>query len=96
MTGLDRILNKAIKAALEAIATPLADAATTCLLKSKIPECCKETITVVLRKANKKDYSLPGSYRPVALENTLGKILKKIVVERIQKAVEVQGLLLWM
>ena len=83
MTGLDRILNKAIKAILKAIATPLVDTITTYLLKSKIPECCKEIIIVVLQKANKKDYSLLGSYWLVALENTLKKILKKIVVEYI-------------
>ena len=62
MTGPDRILNKAIKAALEAIATPLADTTTTYLLKSKILECYKEIITVILQKVNKKDYSLLGSY----------------------------------
>ena len=45
--------------------------------------------------ANKKDYSLLGSYRPVALENTLGKILEKIVAERMQEAVEAQELLPW-
>ena len=89
MVRLDRILNKAIKAVLEAIITPLVDTATTYLLKSKILECYKEIITVVLQKANKKDYSLPGSYRPVALENTLGKILEKIVAEHIQEAIEV-------
>ena len=60
--GLDRIPNKAIKAALEAIATLLANAATTYLLKGKLPEYGKEIIIVVLRKANKKDYSLLGSY----------------------------------
>ena len=48
VTGLDRILNKAIKAVLEAITTPLVDAATTYLLKSKILECCKEIIIVIL------------------------------------------------
>ena len=83
MTGLDRILNKAIKATLEAIAIPLADTATTYFFKSKILECCKKTIIVILQKVNKKDYSLPGNYRPVALKNTLGKILKKIVTECI-------------
>ena len=81
--GLDRIPNEAIKAALEAVATPLANAATTYLLKGNLPECCKDTIIVILRKANKKDYSLPESYRPIALKNTLGKILEKIVAERI-------------
>ena len=83
MTGLDRILNKTIKAILEAIAIPLIDTVTTYLLKSKIPEYCKEITIVILQKANKKDYSLLGSYWLVALKNTLGKILEKIVTERI-------------
>ena len=79
--GLDGILNEAIKAVLKTIATPLANAATTYLLKNNLPEYYKDTIIVILRKANKKDYSLLKSYRPVALKNTLGKILEKIVVE---------------
>ena len=81
--GLDGILNKAIKAALEAVAILLANATTTCLFKSNLPECCKDITIVIFQKANKKDYSLPGSYRPVALKNTLGKILKKIIVKHI-------------
>ena len=48
MTGPDRILNKAIKAALEAIITPLADITTTYFFKGKIPKCYKEIIIVVL------------------------------------------------
>ena len=48
MTGLDRILNKAIKAVLKAIAIPLIDITTTYLLKSKIPEYYKKIITVIL------------------------------------------------
>ena len=81
--GLNRVLNKAIKTTLKAVAIPLVIIATTYLLKSKILDYYKETIIVVLRKANKKDYLLLGSYRPVALKNTLGKILEKIVAERI-------------
>ena len=46
--GPDRILNKAIKAALEALTTPLANTAITCLLKGKLPECCKVTTTIIL------------------------------------------------
>ena len=92
--GLDGILNKAIKAILKAIATPLINAATTYLFKNNLLECCKDTIIVILQKANKKDYSLLRSYRPVALKNTLGKILEKIVVKHIQEAIEAQRLLL--
>ena len=48
MARLNRILNNAIKAVLEAVTIPLINAATTYLLKSKILDCYKETIIVVL------------------------------------------------
>ena len=86
--GPDKILNKTIKTTLKAIIIPLAKAVILCLNKGKLPECYKETITVVLKKPNKKDYSLLKSYQPVAFENILGKLLEKIVAERMQKAVE--------
>jgi hypothetical protein len=60
--GLDRILYKAIKAILEAVTLLLANAATACLYKGKLLKCCKEITIVILRKVNKKDYSLLGSY----------------------------------
>ena len=89
MARLNRILNKTIKAVLKAITILLVNAAITYLLKSKILKYCKEIIIVILQKANKKDYFLPKSYWLVALKNILGKILKKIVVKRIQEAIKV-------
>ena len=83
VVGLDRILNKAIKAALEAVAILLTNTATTCLLKGNLLECYKDIIIVILQKANKKDYSLLENYRPIALKNILGKILEKIIAEQI-------------
>ena len=62
MVRLNRILNKVIKAVLKAVAIPLVNIATTCLFKSKILDCCKEIIIIILQKANKKDYLLLGSY----------------------------------
>ena len=79
--GLDRILNKTIKAVLKAIVTPLINAATTYLFKNNLLEYYKDIIIVVLQKVNKKDYFLLGSYQSVAFKNTLGKILKKIIAE---------------
>ena len=87
--GPDRILNKAIKTVLEAVAILLTNTAITCLLKGNLLKCYKDIIIVILQKANKKDYFLLGSYRPIALENTLGKILKKIVAECMQEAIKV-------
>ena len=68
MAGLNRILNKAIKAILKAVTTPLVNIATTCLFKSKILNCYKEIIIVVLQKVNKKDYLLLRSYQLAVYE----------------------------
>ncbi|OQD70292.1 hypothetical protein PENANT_c265G00793, partial [Penicillium antarcticum] len=51
------------------------------------------SITVTLRKAGPRDYRLPKAYRPVALLNTLGKILEAIIATRIAWAVEEHRLL---
>ena len=40
-------------------------------------------IIIILYKEGKTDYSFPESYRPIALENTLSKILKRVIVDRI-------------
>jgi len=48
---------------------------------------------MVLRKKEKKDYSLLGSYRLIALKNMLTKILEKHVVNIMSKAVKEYRLL---
>ena len=50
--------------------------------------------TVVLRKEGKADYSLLGSYPPIALENTLSKILKRVIAEHIADTAKEHALLL--
>jgi Ribonuclease HI len=57
------------------------------------PSHFQKSITVVLRKAGKRDYQLAKSYRPVALLNTLGKFLEAVIARRISYAVETEGLL---
>jgi len=49
---------------------------------------------VVLRKEGKKDYFLLGSYRLIALENMLAKVLEKYVANIILEAAEEYRLLL--
>jgi hypothetical protein len=44
-----------------------------CLQIGYCPGHFRESITVVLRKPGKDDYTQPKSYRPIALLNTLGK-----------------------
>jgi hypothetical protein len=54
----------------------------------------KESIIIALRKEGKKDYSLLSSYRLIALENTLTKVVKKVLANRLSNVVEKYTLLL--
>jgi hypothetical protein len=49
---------------------------------------------VVLRKEGKADYLILGSYRPIALENTLSKILEKVIADYIVDIAKEYNLLL--
>ena len=40
-------------------------------------------ITFILYKEGKVDYLFLGSYRPIALENTLSKILERVIADYI-------------
>jgi hypothetical protein len=48
----------------------------------------------ILYKEGKTDYSLPGSYCPITLENTLSKILERVVVDCIADIAKEHTLLL--
>jgi len=93
--GLDSIPNKVLKVAALVIIKDLAEAASHYFASGIILESLKESITVVLYKEGKKDYSLLGSYRPIALKNMLAKVLEKHVANIISKAAEEHRLLLW-
>jgi hypothetical protein len=77
--GLDGILNEILKTLSLLIAEGLAKGIRRELVYGTLPERIKESVTVTLRKEGKKDYSLPGSYRLIALENTLAKIVEGII-----------------
>lgn len=53
----------------------------------------RESITVILRKPGKPDYSIPKAYRPIALLNTTVKILSAIVADRTSFILETHNLL---
>ena len=47
----------------------------------------------MIQKERKGDYTLLSSYRPVALENTLAKLVERIIATRLAKAAEEHNLL---
>ena len=57
------------------------------------PTHFKDSISVIIPKPNKPDYTIPKAYRPIALLNTLGKLLTKILANRLQHDAAEFGLL---
>jgi hypothetical protein len=53
----------------------------------------QDSVTVVLKKPNKDDYSKAKAYRPIALLETLGKAFESAIAERISYYVEEHQLL---
>ena len=89
----DRIPNKVLKIVYLDLAEPLAEAISKYLTAETLPELYKELIIVVLRKNQKRNYSILSSYRPIALENTLVKFIEKIVANYIATAAKEHALL---
>ena len=53
----------------------------------------KEADTIVLKKLGKADYTVPKAYRPIALLNTLGKVLEAVLARRLSDIAESNHLL---
>lgn len=93
--GPDGIPNEVLKTLGPVIDRDLAQAISKVFAEGSLPRSYRESTTVTIRKEGKKDYSLPSSYRPIALENTLAKIVEKALANRITDAAEEHGLLPW-
>jgi hypothetical protein len=91
--SLDEILNKILKALNPEIAEGLARAISGAFASGTLSDRYKELVTIVIRKKSKKNYSLPSNYRPIALKNTLAKVVKKILTIRLSRAAEEHRLL---
>lgn len=55
-----------------------------CLAMGHFPARWKSAHVVILKKPGKDDYTNPKSYRPIGLLSVLGKIVEKLVVNRLQ------------
>ena len=57
------------------------------------PKAFKKTTTVVLRKPAKPDYTKAKAYRPIALENTIGKVFESVIADILSYLTEAHELL---
>ena len=58
--------------------------ANACINLGYWPSHFKKSTTVIIPKPNKKSYNSPKSFRPIVLLNTMGKLIKKVIGERLQ------------
>ncbi|MBW0500973.1 hypothetical protein O181_040688 [Austropuccinia psidii MF-1] len=77
--GPDKIPNELLKIANKAMTPHLSPLFNACLRKHHFLKQWKQAITVIIKKAAKEDYTNPNAYQPIALLNTLGKLLEKII-----------------
>ncbi|RAQ99830.1 reverse transcriptase [Stemphylium lycopersici] len=91
--GPDGIPNLFIKTCKDQISPALSNIFSQCMAQGHCPKHFKESLTVVLRKPQKEDYTKLKAYRPIALLNTLGKLLEKIIAERLTNLAEEHGIL---
>uniref|UniRef100_A0A9Q8UTM3 RNA-directed DNA polymerase from mobile element jockey n=1 Tax=Passalora fulva TaxID=5499 RepID=A0A9Q8UTM3_PASFU len=91
--GPDKIPNCYLKASSSLITPVLAPIFTQCMKQGYCPKAFRQSLTCVLRKPQKEDYTKLKSYRPIALLNTLGKLLEKVVAIRLTGIVEEHNLL---
>ena len=92
--GLDRILNKALKTYRLLIVPQLIDIARVYFIIGYYLRLRRAIITFILYKEGKVDYLFLGSYRPIALENTLSKILERVIADYIVDTAKEYALLL--
>lgn len=57
------------------------------------PTRWKESVTVVIRKPGKENYHVPKAYRPIALLNTLAKLLSACIADMLSIEGERHGIL---
>ena len=91
--GPDGIPNHVLQELSPILAPVLCPLYNACLNQGYCPIHFKRSITVTLKKPGKEDYTSVKSYRPVALLNTLGKIMEAILARRISYIAEKYSLL---
>ena len=91
--GPDEISNLVVKKTFDTTQQHLLALAKASFTLAHFPKVFKRSTTIILRKPSKPDYTKPNAYRPIALENTIGKILESIAAEILSYLTETYELL---
>jgi ribonuclease HI len=91
--GPDEISNVVLKNCADLIIPYLLQIFRAAVRLRTYPDEWRDTITCVLRKPGKARYDVPKAYRPIALSNTMAKLLSAIIAEDITYLAEKHQLL---
>lgn len=91
--GPDGITNKAIQAGRVQLMAHMLRVFNQSIKLGYCPVHFRRSLTTVLRKPGKDNYTKPKAYRPIALLNTMGKIMDAIISQRLNYLVETYQLL---
>lgn len=95
--GSDRISNEILKLCYKVLAPCLAHLINASLRLGYFPKIFKNAMTVLLPKRStpdeKRNYSSPSDWRPIALLSCLGKVFEAVVAERMKELVVSRSLL---
>jgi hypothetical protein len=76
---IDGISNRTLQQTLHFLLPSLHKLYNTCLNQDYCSAHFKKSITIILQKPKKNDYSQPKIYKPIALFNTMNKAFKTIM-----------------
>lgn len=88
--GIDGIPGEAVKVAAETLPDYFCALFDICLREGVMPQQWKRQLLVLVPKPG-RDSTDPSAYRPICLLDVVGKMLERVVTERLLQAVEAAG-----
>lgn len=81
--GLDQVSNRALKHSGKKVVTYLCEIFNACARMEYFPRPWKHALIVMLPKPGKNP-TIPNNHRPISLLNSMGKILEKLILNRLK------------
>jgi len=91
---ISKIINRTLRQLVCVILKQIKFLFNTCIKKEMQLSYFKKTITIILRKLEKKDYLKLSSFRFIILFDTLNKMLELIILKRLRYVVKAHNTLL--
>ena len=85
---INKIINRALRQLVRVVVKQICSFFNKCIKKKIQSLHFKRIFIIMLRKLKKKNYSKSSTYKSIALLNTLNKMLKLIMLKRIQYVVK--------